>query len=251
MGSKKRSAASRGTARTGQRSGGSASVPRGQKQSRSARAWKALTHPLVLVILAALLSAIGTNYADNHDHQGAANEAGVQGERVSEASALSADAKLVDFGTGTDPKTGRPQVVIENRSSGWIRNVTLVIPVAVRETTNSDGSVSMSISSFTIHDDGGSGYQGLVGTPDGIFLRDPLPDTGPCELAVTTVLMALHFPYISGATMARSELSFTDPNGIAWIRYGSGELVRNTGFAGPGAWSPYALEEPLPDCTAG
>jgi hypothetical protein len=162
---------------------------------------------------------------------------------------LSQEAELVDFGLGTAPHSSSPQIVIENRSSGWIRNITLTIPVPTRETPNSDGNVTISIPNFGVYSGGGDGGQGITGTPNGIIFREPLPDIGPCQLAVTTALRS--FPSINPATLAKSELDFTDPNGNAWTRFGSGKLVRNASYEGPGAWSPYAVLEPLPGCSSG
>jgi hypothetical protein len=247
MSSKKRRparAAARRTARPGQRQGRPSSVTS--------------ANPLVVAVITVIVTVILTAgasiptgiYIGDRLHQGAANEAAVQAAHASLAAAESQDAELVDFGMGTDPKTGRPEVVIENRSSGFVRNVTLIVPAPVQATSNADGSTSVSLPNFASGFDGGSGSSGIVGTPDGIFYRDPLPDIAPCELAVTIVLRSL--PSIQpGPTLAKAELGFTDPNGIAWVRFGTGKLVRNTGFKGPGAWSPYALEEPLPDCSAG
>jgi hypothetical protein len=182
-------------------------------------------------------------------HQGSANEATIQAQQDEEEAALSQDADLVDFGLGTAQHSRSPQIVIENRSSGWIRNITLIIPLSLQGTTNSDGSTTISIPNFTVYSGGGNGFEGITGTPNGITFREPLPDIGPCELAVTTALRSL--PSLGLATLAKSQLNFTDPNGNAWTRFGSGKLVRNTSYKGPGTWSPYAVLEPLPGCSSG
>ena len=93
------------------------------------------------------------------------------------------------------------------------------------------------------------GFQGVVMTANVPYFREPLPDIGPCELAVTTALRS--FCHIDPATLAESGLDFTDPNGNAWKSFGSGKQVRNTSYKGPGVWSPYAVLEPLPGCSPG
>lgn len=251
--SSKNAASKKRTARRGQRPG-RPRAPHGQAQSRSAKGWKAASaNPLLVGVICAVVGAAmsipATLWVNNHLHVGAANEATVQAQQDAAAAALSQDADLVDFGLGSAPHSSSPQIVIENRSSGWIRNLTLVIQVPVRETTEPDGSVSVSMPNFGTYSGGGNGFQGVEVTANGATFREPLLDIGPCELAVTTALRS--FPHIDPATLAKSELDFTDPNGNAWTRFGSGKLVRNTGYEGPGVWSPYAVLEPLPGCSPG
>jgi hypothetical protein len=204
----------------------------------------------LVAVVTLIITVFATLWTDNHLHQAAANEATVQAENDQAAAALSQDAELVNFGLGSAPHSSSPQIVIENRSSGWIRNITLVIPAPVRESSNSDGSVSISIPNFTIYSGGvDNGSEGVLGTPSGVTFREPLLDIGPCQLAVTTALRS--FPSIDPATLAKSELEFTDPNGNAWTRFGSGKLVRDASYKGPGAWSPYTVLEPLPGCSPG
>jgi hypothetical protein len=240
--------AARGAARSGQRPRSSA--PRGRPQSRFTKSWKAASaNPLLVAVVTVVITIFATLWTNNHLHQGAANEATVQAEQDAAATALSQDAELVDFGLGSAPHTSSPQIVIENRSSGWIRNLTLVIPVPEQKTTEPDGSVSISFPNFAVYSGGSTGFQGIWGSASAATFREPLPDIGPCELAVTTALRS--FPAIDPATLASSELQFTDPNGNAWTRFGSGKLVKNASFEGPGTWSPYATLEPLPGCSPG
>jgi hypothetical protein len=158
---------------------------------------------LLAVLLTAGASIPTTLVLNDSSHQGAANEAAIQAQQEAAEAALSQDAELVDFGLGTAPHSSSPEVVIENRSSGWIRNLTLLVPMSERETTNSDGSVSISVPPFSVYADGGSGDSGMLGTPDGIFLQDPLPDIGPCELAVSAVVKAL--PSVTRTALAASD----------------------------------------------
>lgn len=251
--SSKRTGSKKRTARPGQRPGRSR-APHGQARSRSARAWKAaIANPLVVAVVASVVTTVisipATLWINNHLHQGVANEATIQAQQDAAAAALSQDAKLVTFGLGSASHSSSPQIVIENRSSGWVRDMTLVIPVPVRETREADGGVGVSIPSFGLYSGGGNGFQGVVVTANGAYFREPLLDIGPCELAVTTALRS--FSHINPATLAKSELDFTDPNGNAWRSFGSGKLVRNTSYEGPGVWSPYAVLEPLPGCSPG
>jgi hypothetical protein len=200
-------------------------------------------------MVTAVISIAASILIGSYFHQGAANEAAVQAQREAVAAARSREAELVDFGLGHAPHSSAPQIVIENGSSGWIRNMTLVVPVLERKTPEADGSVSTSFPKFTVYSGGGSGFQGVLATANGANFREPLLDIGPCELAVTTALRS--FPALDPATLARSELDFTDLNGNAWKRFGSGKLVRNTSYKGPGAWSPYTLLEPVPGCSPG
>jgi hypothetical protein len=246
--------AAQGGARAGQH-GRSSSAPHGPTQSLLAKASKAVNaSPLIAAIVTAVISIPASFLTGvltaNHLHQGAANEAAIQGQQQAAAAALNQDAELVDFGLGTVPHSSSPQIVIENRSSGWIRNMTLVVPVPVQQTREANGEVNINFPSFGIYTDGGNGFYGIRGTADGGFVfSEPLPDIGPCELAVTTALKS--FPNLNPATLAKSELYFTDPNGNAWMRFGSGKLVRNSTFKGSGTWSPYAVLEPLPGCSSG
>ena len=233
---------------------GRSSAPHRKTQSRSAKVWRAASaNPLVVAVAAAVVSAVisvpTTLLIANQLDQGSANAATVQAQQDAAAAALSHDAELVGFGLATAPHSGSPQIVIENRSSGWIRNMTLVIPVPVRKTTEADGSVTFSIPNFGTYSGGGNGFQGVDMTAKGATFREPLLDIGPCQLAVTTALRS--FPALDPATLAKSELDFTDPNGHAWTRFGSGKLVRNIKNEGPSVWSPYAILEPLPGCSTG
>ncbi len=241
--SSKKSAARRATARRRQQTRRSSSASTDKPQSRSANAWKAASaNPLVVMIIAAVISVLATLLITD-PHQGAANEATIQAQQEATAAALSHNAELVDFGLSSASHGGAPQIVIQNRSSGWVRNMTLVISVPVR--TLSNGTIA--IPNFGVYSGGGNGFQGVSVTANGAVFREPLADIGPCELAVTTALRS--FPTINPSTLAKSELDFTDPNGNAWTRFGSGKLIRNTSYEGPAVWSPYAVTEPLPGCT--
>lgn len=78
----------------------------------------------------------------------------------------------------------------------------MATPVTVRETRDADGGVGVSFPTFSIYSDGGNGFYGIVATVNGgATFREPLPDIGPCELAVTTALRS--FPRIDPATLAK------------------------------------------------
>jgi hypothetical protein len=203
----------------------------------------------VSVVATAAVSIPTTLLIDNAIHQAAANQAADQAQQDAAAAALRHDAELVDFGLKTPSRSISQKIVIENRSSGWVRNLTLVVPVPVPKTPEAGGDVSISIPNFNVYQ-GVGGFQGVWYTvKGGATFREPLPDIPSCFRAVTTVLRSL--PGLDPTTMATAQIDFTDPNGIAWRRFGSGELVRNRAFKGPGAWTPYMLLEPMPGCSPG
>lgn len=202
-----------------------------------------------MAVIAAVIAIPGYLLVNYLVHQAAANEAAIQAHQAAVAAALRHDAELVHFGQGTPPGSRSVQIVIENRSPGWVRNMTLIIPVPERKTPAAGGTW-ISVPDFSVYGGGGNGFQGVTVTAaGGAVFREPLTDLGPCELGVTTA--ARSFPTLNPATLVRSELDFTDPNGVAWRLFGSGKLVRNTSFKGRGVWSPYSITVPLPGCVSG
>lgn len=221
------------------------------KRSGFAKFWKAASaNPLVVALVSVVVGALAaipaTISVDDHLHQGAANNATVQAEQDQAAAALSHDASEVILGQGLRS----PQLVIENTSDGWIRNITLLVPVPVQETREPGGGVSVSIPNFSIYSPVFGGFTGVWFSGNSAYFHEPLPDIGPCELVATTALKS--FPAdLDSTALAKAEIDFTDPNGIAWTRSISGPPVRNTGYKGSGAvtWAPYPIVERVPGCT--
>lgn len=224
-----------------------------QQQSRLKSMWGAasanpLTAAIVSAVITGLVTVPVTIICYNSIGQSGANNATIEAEKDATQTELMQDAELVSYGLGDTSPNSSPQIVIENRSYGWIRNVTLTIPISF-----SGGNGSFSSQGIIVYPVEGNGPQGVnitgrgINTPPTGNFRDPLADVGPCELAVTTVLKAV--PHVSPAALAQSELVFTDPNGNTWGRFGSDRLVRIADPAGVKEWSPYAISEPLPGCS--
>lgn len=219
------------------------------KRSGFARVWRpASRHPLIVAVVGAVAGAViavpATLLIDNQTHQGAANEAAVQGERANAAAALSHDASEVFLGQGLHS----PQFVIQNESNGWITNIALRMPVPFRETRERDGEINISTPSFGVYSPLFKGFTGVTFTAHGAYFLEPLPNIGPCELVTTTALES--FPDQPGAYLAKAEIEFTDPNHVAWTRSISGPPVRapRDTASSAGSWAPYPIIEPIPGC---
>jgi hypothetical protein len=147
-----------------------------------------------------------------------------------EANASAATAALrhyaaqVTFFVEGVPNSSTPQLVVENRSGGTIRNIVLYLPIPVH---------------------GCSAHCNWQGD---IYYR--LPDIPPCSIAPTSVLSMIKSPTIGPAALAKSALFFTDQNGNAWDLFGYGRLVRQT-FKGTGVfnWGSFANFKPADGCS--
>jgi len=245
----------------------------GQQQPRIATAWKAFwkavnANGVAAAVVAVVLTAVVTHFADpgraidaetiktdqstikTDKGQLKADRAQVKAYQEQNAAATSHDADEVSYGLLPGPNSGGSQVWIMNESDGWIRDMTLVVPVTVKESRSPGGGISINFSNFSLYGPLGPGFTGeTCTTTSGCTFRDPLLDLGPCMEAATTVLKSV--PSLSGAAMEKSSLYFNDPNGISWVRTGNGPPVRNTTFQGSGVWTPYASQRRIPGCVVG
>jgi hypothetical protein len=134
-----------------------------------------------------------------------ADQAQISAYQEQNAAAISHDANEVNYGLLPGPNSGGSGVWIMNASGGWIRDMTLVVPVIVQESRAPGGGISMNFPNFSVYGPVGAGFTGeTCNATSGCTFQDPLLDLGPCMEAATTVLKSL--PGLSGAAMAAPDL---------------------------------------------
>jgi hypothetical protein len=184
-----------------------------------ARTWKAANaQPMTVALAAAIVGAIVAGViaavialGGGHASPSAAE---IRAERKSEqarkASALRASAGQVTYGIAPAPdSSSTPRLLIENRSGGWIRAISLYIPVPPHAKL-----------SFTV-------VGGMVGNeetgygPEGNYYFFQFPNIPPCEIGITALLQAM--PSLTETDLAQSVLSFTNADGN-WLTNVTGQL---------------------------
>jgi hypothetical protein len=182
------------------------------------------SHPflvaLVSTIVGVVLGGIIT-YGITPKNQAAANAAQIKAEQAQEASALRQYAQQVSYGIGPAPASnnGSPQLIIENRSSGWLRDVTLIVAIP----TPANG-IYPSIKSAN----GMVGEMRINNDENGSSITFQFANIPPCEIGITKILAAL--PSIEPGDLAASRLVFTDQNGNGWVLRGNGQLIKGIDF---------------------
>ncbi len=165
----------------------------------------------------------GATYLDQH----AANEHQLQVDQAAAAAAERHDAEQVSYWLeGSVPHTTAPEIVIENRSIGPIRDVILKFPQPVQGC-----STNCQWEAFD--------YVGL-------------PDIPPCSLGTTAAVADFIYPKIGSAGINGSFLSFTDPNGKSWVLYGGeSRPVEEAGYKAPVGftWTPHTTFTPIVGCS--
>jgi hypothetical protein len=219
--------------------GGSDSAPeRHPFRKRAAKIGKNVGRQYVglLAVLIALLAFV---------NQRSTNEAQLQVDQANAAAARSHDASLVTYWLqGNGPYSSKPQVVVENGSSGLITNVNLFLPVPTQR----------SAQGCTV----GAGLR-AIGEQDGVimmpgckgFVYYRLRDIPPCTVTTTTVLDAIVSPAITSTELGNSALFFTDAKGNSWDRYGGRQrLVAVPGYKESSGfdWVGPVATKPAPGC---
>jgi hypothetical protein len=191
---------------------------------RLAKVWEiANSHALIVALVSAVIGGVIT-YLASPKNQDAANAVTINAAKAQQANALRRYADQVTYGLGPAPSSNSrsrtPQLIIENRSGGWVRNVTLIVPVPIQ---GKNGSIHLPgfavVSGMVGHEMEGIGASGG-------FVSIQLANIPPCEIAVTALLTAI--PSAQPAELAGSELEFTDQTGKAWSLHGDGRLVEGT-----------------------
>lgn len=193
--------------------------PQPQVPQRSSAAWKAIKSNLVasisIVIAAASAAFTGLTYLDQH----AADQAAA-------SAAERHDAEQVSYWLQGVAHSTTPQLVIENRSGGPIRDLYLKFPQPVQGC-----SANCNWEAFD--------YVSLADIP-------------PCSIEATTVFTVFKSPEIGSAAWNGSILDFTDPNGNAWALYGGyGQLVGLPSYKPPPGftWNPSVTFTPAQACS--
>lgn len=193
--------------------------PQPQVPGRSAAARKAIKSSLVasisLVIAAASALFTGLTYLDQH-----------AADQASASDAVRHDAEQVSYWLQGVAHSTTPQLVIENRSGGPIRDLFLKFPQPMQGC-----SANCSWEAF-----------------DYISLAD-IP---PCSIEATTVFNVFKSLSIESAALSGSLLDFTDSNGNAWTLYGGyGKLVELPGYKSPPGftWNPSVTFTPAQGCS--
>lgn len=171
-------------------------------------------------VAGALVAGIIT-YTVTPKNQSAANAAQIKAAQAQEASTLRQYAQEVSYGLGPAPgrNNGSPQLIIENRSNGWLRDVTLILPIPT-----SGNGIDTSVNPV----DGMVGSVRINSDENGNSVTFQLANIPPCEMAITKILAAI--PGIEPGDLADSRLIFTDQKGNGWILHGNGQLVKGIDF---------------------
>jgi hypothetical protein len=190
----------------------------GSKRSRLASTGKALsTNPLVVTLIGVAATAALALYFLSPD-QGAANKATVENQQQQQESTKLQYANKVTYGLATTQRDQNPRLMIFNQSSGWVRNITIIIPISYQ-----DHAGRISLPGFKV-------VSGMVGwesegiNPSGADYTFQLPSLPPCEVGITAILSAV--PNMSPAEFAASQLFFTDQRNVGWVRNGQGKLAQ-------------------------
>jgi hypothetical protein len=208
----------------GQRSSkvGQQSAHRTAKLSRGLKAFS--SNPLITAVFAALVTCVGT-WAVTHEfdvqNQGAANAATIQADRSQQAAqraerlqAVRAEAEHVTYGISPVPGApqSEPELIVENRSDGWVRDIMLYIPLPNSKTINVGNPAGVAWASY-----------GLGPYPFGEWLAMELPDIPPCEVDAVSLLRLL--PNLQPDEMEHSTMFFTDSHSRQWGLRGTGLLA--------------------------
>ena len=129
--------------------------------------------------------------------------------RAQKEAALRHDASEVTYGLGPGPHGSGIQLSIDNASHGWVRDVTLHIPVPAKI---KGGSVTLPNLGILAAN---TGFEGELMTSAGAYFTIQLADIPPCEQSFTPLLSALPTLQV-GQLLPAATLFFTDSNGNAW-----------------------------------
>ena len=193
-------------------------APQSSRQARLAKGWKtASANPLVVALVGAVAGGLVV-YALSPKNQAAANQAQISAEQQQKVSALEHDASEVTYGIGPVPgaRPPTPELIIENRSGGWVRNVVLYVP---------DPSAVSGQPFYVIP--GVAGAEEIGIGRGGPYFSIQLPDLPPCELTVITLFSAL--PHLRPGSMQNAVLYFTDELGQGWGLNEDGTLTETDG----------------------
>jgi hypothetical protein len=221
--------------------GGPSSAPEGHPfRKRAAKIGKNVGRQYVglLAVLIALLAFV---------NQRSTNEAQLQVYQANAAAARSHDASLVTYWLqGNGPYSSKPQVVVDNGSSGLITNVNLFLPVPAQRSAQGC-SVGAGLRAVGEQD----GVTMMPGCKGFVYYR--LRDIPPCTVTTTPVLHAVVSPAITSTELGNSVLFFTDAKDNSWDRYGGRQkLVAVPGYKGSSGfdWVGPVSSKPAPGCSS-
>jgi hypothetical protein len=193
------------------------------KGFRLAAARKVSTNALVVAafgaVIASITAAVLALYLVSPD-QGAANKAVVQGQQEQQNSAELQYAEQVTYGLGTVRTGQNPQLMIFNKSTGWVKDITIIIPIPDQ---SNNGRITLP--GFKV-------VNGMVGMEQvgvgvgGAYYSFQFPNLPPCEEGITAILSAV--PNVTPTELAASELFFTDQKGVGWVLHGDGQLTQGS-----------------------
>lgn len=104
------------------------------EQSWVAKAWRFLNSNALVVALVSIAAGGIITYAVSPRNQSAANSAVIQGQQGQRTNAQRQYADQVTYGMGPVQGSKTSQLFIENRSGGWVRGITVSVPVPVHRT---------------------------------------------------------------------------------------------------------------------
>lgn len=134
------------------------------------------------------------------------------------------DAAQVSYWLQGLPRNRPPELMLENRSGGPVREIVLWLREPVRGCSSNCG-----------------GWQA--------YTYVSLPDLPPCSIAATTALNAIKSPHMGPGALGTSALTFTDQHGRHWELTGGGRLVRDPNYHRGTAWSVSAEFRPADGCS--
>jgi hypothetical protein len=164
------------------------------------------------------LISVGFTAATYFDQHGA--------YEATSAATVRHDASQVSYWLQGAPHSNTPDLVIDNRSGGPIRGITLKFPQPVQGC-----SANCQWESFDYY---------------------TLTDIPPCSMETTTPTRVFISPAIGQAALNGSILDFTDQNGNSWaLMGGAGKLVQLTGYKQPTgfSWGSGVTYKPAQDCS--
>jgi hypothetical protein len=171
----------------------------------------------VITILIALISAgfAAATYFDQH-----------QAYEANDAATVQHYASQVSYWLQGVPNSSIPDLVIDNRSGGPIRGLTLKFPQPVKGCSKNCQWEAFDY--FT------------------------LADIPPCSMLTTTSARDFSSPSIGPMALNGSILDFTDQNGVSWaLKGGYGQLSELTGYKQPAGfrWGSSVTYKPAQDCS--